>query len=126
MDNPTIDKKPMVYIAGPITKGIHEINIRNGIDATRQLRVAGFIPFCPMLDTLYAIVYPDTTYEEFLDYDFQVILHCDALYRIPGESSGADREEAFARANGIPVFHDFDSLASWKAFRYGQAKEFSY
>jgi ABC-type sugar transport system substrate-binding protein len=38
---------------------------------------------------------------------------CDALLRMPGESSGADAEIAHANANGIPVLFDESSLAEW-------------
>lgn len=106
-------KKPMIYVAGPITVGPHPLNIRNGIDVGKTLRELGMIPFIPMVDFLYMVVYPHTTWEENLDYDEQIILRCDALLRIPGESKGADREVEFARSNGIPVFFDIASLHEW-------------
>ena len=36
--------------------------------------------------------------------DFEWIKSCDALLRIEGISSGADREVEFAKNNNIPVF----------------------
>ncbi len=113
-------KKPFVYCAGPITKGSYPTNIRNGINAMKLLNDNGYVPFCPMLDTLYAITFPETTYEQYLDYDFQVIMRCDALFRIPGESKGADLEIEFAHSMGIPVFTDFKELENWKNTVYGK------
>lgn len=39
---------------------------------------------------------------------------CEAVLRVPGESAGADRECAFAEANGIPVFHSIESLIGYR------------
>lgn len=113
-------KRPMIYVAGPITKGDHPVNIRNGVDAMAKLLRMGFVPFVPMLDFLVRLVHPDLGYEDFLDYDFQVIARCDAVFRIPGDSAGADREEKFARENNIPVFYDYATMQDWKDDIYGK------
>lgn len=115
-----MNKMPMIYIAGPISKGPYWVNVRNGIDAMKLLNDNGFIPFCPMLDFLYAITFPETSWQMYLDYDFQVILRCDAVYRIPGESKGADAEEVFAGQNNIPVFKNLQDLLTWKDTVYGK------
>jgi len=36
------------------------------------------------------------------------------MLRLPGESSGADRETAKAKALGIPVFETFKDLFAWQ------------
>jgi hypothetical protein len=46
-------------------------------------------------------------------YDLAVMVRCDAVYRIAGDSTGADREVAFASDRSIPVFHDLDALYRW-------------
>lgn len=115
-------KKPLVYVAGPITKGVYTANVRNGIDAARSLQKTGFVVLVPMLDFLMGLVHPDISYEEFLDFDFQWILRCDAIFRLPGISPGADREEEFAKANNIPVFTSYVELNIWKNTVYGQEK----
>lgn len=38
---------------------------------------------------------------------------CDALYRMEGDSPGADREVEFANMHNIPVFFDIDDLNEW-------------
>jgi hypothetical protein len=43
----------------------------------------------------------------------EALTKCDAVLRLRGKSPGADREEAAARAAGIPVFHKFTALAEW-------------
>ncbi len=44
----------------------------------------------------------------------EIIIHkCDALYRVPGESSGADREVELARKLRIPVFTNAEALSDW-------------
>ena len=110
-------KKLMVYIAGPISKGPYWINVRNGIEAGHAVRKEGMIPFIPHLDFLWVLLHPEITWEENLEYDEQVILRCDAMLRLPGESKGADREEAFAKQNAIPVFHDIRDPIAWRDAR---------
>lgn len=111
-------KRPMVYIAGPISKGPYWKNVRNGVDMGHKLMELGFVPFIPMMDFLMVFAYPDIHYETLLDYDFQVISRCDVLLRIPGESPGADREVVFANGNGIPVFVTLEDLELWKKNTY--------
>lgn len=115
------NRKPMVYVAGPISKGPYWVNVRNGIEAGKKLHDLGMVPFIPMIDFLYVLVYPETTWEQNLEYDEQIILRCDALLRIPGESPGAEREVKFAREHNIPVFFDVESLHEWNTVNAKEA-----
>ena len=36
----------------------------------------------------------------------RLLAHCDAVLRLPGESTGADQDVAIARERGIPVYFD--------------------
>lgn len=99
-----------VYVAGPITKGNQFINVRNALLAARRLRDAGFFVFVPHHSVLSEIATGETHYEVWMQEDFAWIDRCDALLRLPGESSGSDREVAFARERGISVFFDVDEL----------------
>lgn len=106
--------KPLVYVAGPIS-GDPFGCVRQAIDAFDRLRAIGAVPFLPQMTVLHAMVV-DTPYEEWMAYDFDVIRKCDALLRLAGESSGADREIAFAGEIGLPVFWDSPDLgdvAEW-------------
>ena len=98
-----------VYVAGPISKGDMFLNVRAGVLAGEELRAAGFHPFVPHLSALWQMIYP-VDYEGWMRLDFAWVERCDALLRLPGESSGADREVAHAEAHGVPVFYDVAAL----------------
>lgn len=99
------DRKPLVYVAGPITRDPFGC-VRQAIGAYNALREQGCVPFLPQLSVIHEMV-EHVPYDEWLSYDFDMIRHCDALLRLPGESPGADLEVAFARSLGIDVFFDY-------------------
>ena len=45
-----------------------------------------------------------------LECDLPWVSVCDAVYRLPGESAGAEEECRFADREGIPVFYTLDAL----------------
>lgn len=100
-----------VYVAGPFTHGDRLANIAAAIDAGDKLIKAGFIPFIPHLTALWekhtkAI----WDYEDWLSFDLKWLSKCDAVFRIPGHSPGADREVAHAEQLAIPVYTSFEQL----------------
>ena len=108
--------KPLVYIAGPISKPDPLINARAGVLLyQRQILDDVVTPFCPMLSILVPLVAGTGTsdYDFWLKHDFEVIDHCQALYRMPGDSIGADREVGHAHTIRIPVFTTIDALYAW-------------
>lgn len=104
-----------VYIAGPMTVGDQLANIQLGQRVAKRLVLAGLAPFVPHMDAyiFFLPVADGAGYEDLLAWDFAFIEVCDAVLRLPGESPGADREEAFAQKKGIPVFHEEDTLLRW-------------
>lgn len=104
--------KPRIYVAGPLTKGDWAKNIRAALDVADTLRANGFVPVIPHLSAFDHLVWP-REYEFWLEEDLSHLGTCHALLRMPGESSGADREVAWAQARGIPVVHDWTEL--WAA-----------
>ena len=109
--------KPLVYVAGPIT-GDPFGCVRKAAHAFGYLRDAGCVPFLPQLSVIQEMVDP-LPYETWLEYDFDVIRRCDALYRLDGESPGADREVEFATSLGLPVFFHHSWFKNWAArWRY--------
>ena len=40
----------------------------------------------------------------------RLLAHCDAILRLPGESTGADADVALARERGLPVYHRVEDL----------------
>src|SRR5690606_18444350 len=97
---------PRVYVAGPIHGSGHMTsNLYNALTAGNMLREAGCIPFIPHLFLLWELLRNDPDDQEFwLEMDETWLAQCHALVRIDGVSPGADREVAFAKARGIPVF----------------------
>ena len=98
-----------VYIAGPYTKGDVVVNTRTAILAGQAVLARGHTPFVPHLTHFWHFLVPGE-YEQWLALDLGWLEVSEALIRLPGESSGADREVERAHALGIPVFynvHDF-------------------
>jgi uncharacterized protein DUF4406 len=103
--------KKKVYVAGPYTKGDVAVNVRRAIEVGTELFDLGYIPFIPHLTHFWHLVTPKP-YETWLDIDNEWLPTCDALLRIPGESSGADKEVALAHKLGIPVYFDIIALSA--------------
>ncbi|GAA2151822.1 hypothetical protein GCM10009760_47670 [Kitasatospora kazusensis] len=40
----------------------------------------------------------------------RLLAHCDAVLRLPGDSTGADGDVATARRRGLPVYHDVSEI----------------
>jgi hypothetical protein len=43
----------------------------------------------------------------------RLLQHCDAVLRLPGESTGADQDVAIARERGLPVFHRVEDIPGY-------------
>ncbi len=97
-------QKIKIYIAGPISKGDYMLNIRRAVEVAHVLREAGFLPYVPHLAAMWHILFP-REYEDWMEQDFAWIESCGSLFRVSGESSGADREVEHAQKLGMPVFH---------------------
>lgn len=105
--------KPLVYIAGPITKGCQFTNVAKACDLWDLLMSMGIDAYCPHWSALQQIR-KGQTYQQWMDYDKRVILpRCQAVFRMEGESNGGDEEVAWARENLRPVFFDIPKLAEW-------------
>lgn len=101
--------KPLIYVAGPLTgSGSWFGNVNKAVETGDQLAAMGYGVFIPHLNCLWEFVKADHDYEFWLDQDMVVLERCDALYRIPGPSKGADREVKRCCDLGIPVFHDVE------------------
>ena len=92
-----------VYIAGPYTQGNPVHNTKLAIMVAEEIIDAGHIPYVPHLNLLWDLVAPHSP-EFWYDYDLEWLGACDCLLRLPGESAGADREVAYAKGRGIPVY----------------------
>ncbi|MYV90118.1 DUF4406 domain-containing protein [Streptomyces sp. SID1034] len=62
------------------------------------LRSVGASPTDPLADQ---VLYPTAD---------RLLAHCDAVLRLPGDSTGADQDVAIAQRRGLPVYHDVDEI----------------
>lgn len=102
----------IIYVAGPLTMGDVFNNIRNALEAAEVLADLGFTPFVPHLFYAWHMVFPHE-YEFWMKIDSQFLSCCQAILRLSGKSSGADREIEQAQREGIPVFHDVIKLVRY-------------
>lgn len=104
---------PLVYLAGPYTKPDPCENTHNVIHAANYLADTGLVvPIVPHLSHLWHTVTPKP-YKFWTEYDKHLLRACDAFYRIPGESPGADDEFDMARQLRIPYFYEGPDLLTW-------------
>jgi len=98
-----------VYIAGPITVGDTSEHMHEAIELAEELVTAGYVPFVPHLSIVWGMVHPhDHAY--WLRYDLVWLALCDVLFRMPGMSRGATREEQYAREHNIPIAWSMQQL----------------
>ncbi|WP_229907598.1 DUF4406 domain-containing protein [Amycolatopsis oliviviridis] len=45
----------------------------------------------------------------------RLLHHCDAVLRLPGESTGADQDVAIALSRGLPVYHHIEDIPGYQA-----------
>jgi hypothetical protein len=101
-----------IYIASPYTLGSEGENVRISLDAANELINEGYAPFAPLLAHFQHMIYPQS-YEVWMSLDIEWIGVCDAVLRLPGDSSGADREVEYARNNSIPVFYKISQIVEY-------------
>lgn len=107
MSTPDFKNLPLVYIAGPYTNPDPVRNTHDTVVFADQLATEGWCtPVIPHLSMLWHSIRPHDEIEWWYEYDLAMLARCDAMYRLPGASSGADAEERFALERRIPVFYD--------------------
>lgn len=100
-----------VYVASPYTKPDPCINTHNAVRVGQQLWELGYCPFVPHLSHFWHTMIPNP-YPMWLELDAQWLRVCDVMLRLPGESSGADKEEVIAVDRDIPVVRSVEELVS--------------
>jgi len=104
--------KAKIYVAGPYTNGDVAINVHNAIKAANELADRGFAPFVPHFTHFWHMIF-ERPYEFWLDLDNQFLPCCDAILRLPGYSSGADKEVEFAESIGKKVFNSLKEIEEY-------------
>jgi nucleoside 2-deoxyribosyltransferase len=99
----------MLYIAGPYT---HPDPVENTHRAARAgtavYEMTEWVPFVPHLSLLWHIITPRKE-AHWYELDLHQMAHCDAIVRLPGHSTGADREMEVAASLGLEIVA-FDTL----------------
>jgi hypothetical protein len=105
--------KPLVYIASPYTFPDPVANTRDACECWHRLWASGVVtPVCPLLSMLLHFHKP-LSWEEWIEYDLEVLTRCDAVLRLPGESKGADREMEEAYRLNKDMFYSERDLLKW-------------
>ena len=101
-----------VYIAGPYTKGDVAQNVANAIEAGNAIAETGGCPFIPHLSHFWHMLYPHH-WQFWMNQDLVWLRECDAVLRLPGQSTGADMETLEAERLGLPVFTSLTECLKW-------------
>jgi hypothetical protein len=116
----------LVYIAGPYRSSVGRSvleNVREAERAAIALARVGIHYICPHLNTAFMSGCGDhagvAASRFFLDMDENIVRRCDAVWRLPGDSSGADGEVRLARKLGKPVFYSMRELVKHYRRRAG-------
>ena len=113
--------KPLVYVAAPYSKPDPVENTHRAIKAGLALYDSGLVvPLIPHLSLAAHLVEPRPV-DYWYALDIDQLAHCDALLRLPGASTGADREVYFASSIhrfscgkvDIPVFYEANAVLDW-------------
>jgi len=126
---PTCGGRPprdlLIYVAGPISRGPLRANVEQACAAGIRLMKAGLSVHVPHLTCFMGQVYtadggavPEvlpagTAIEDWYGMSLTEVRRCDAVLRLPGESTGADLEVAEAVSHGRPVFYSAEEVIAW-------------
>jgi hypothetical protein len=113
----------MILIAGPYRSGTNDdpdrmrTNLRRLEDVALPLYRAGHIPLIgewialPLLEVAGSKRIGDELWQEIVyPVAHRLLTRCDAVLRLPGESSGADNDVRIARERGLPVYHRLEDV----------------
>lgn len=92
-----------IYVSGPYSGPNVPLNVQRAIEAGAMLRDMGFAPLVPHL-TMLEDMHRPRTWDHWIETDLVWVRKADAVFRLPGESKGADVECAEAALHGVPVF----------------------
>lgn len=97
-------ERKLIFVSGPVSSDPYGC-IPKAIAKFDELWDEGWCPILPQL-SVFQNMFSEHEYEEWMEYFDAIISRCDALYRMEGDSFGADREVERAERLGIPVFYE--------------------
>ncbi|WP_329491776.1 DUF4406 domain-containing protein [Kitasatospora sp. NBC_01246] len=116
-------EKPMlILIAGPYRSGTDggpqamAANLARLEEAAWPVFAAGHVPVIgewialPVLRSAGAGLTDPLADQVLYPTAERLLTHCDAVLRLPGDSTGADQDVAVARRRGLPVYHHVDEI----------------
>ena len=111
-----------VYVAGPYSaSNVITVldNIRNGMQLSKDVFLAGFAPFCPWLDYHFTLQLREgekLTVEDYYQYSTSWLEASHAVLVLPNweGSNGTKAEMARARELNIPIFYTLEALVEWR------------
>jgi hypothetical protein len=120
-------KNMLILIAGPYRSGSNDEpeliqkNLDNMEAVALPIFEKGHIPMIgewvalPLLRLVGSGKIGDSNWER-IQYPVahRLIEKCDAVFRIPGESKGADQDVAIAKSKGLPVYFDLNEIPDGK------------
>jgi len=115
-------KPLLILIAGPYRSGTNgdpaliAQNLARLEEASGPIFRLGHVPMIgewvalPILRTLDAAEAADG--DVMYETAHRLLQHCDAVLRLPGESSGADKDVEIAQERGLPVYRSLEEIPS--------------
>lgn len=93
-----------VYVAGPLTVGDQDINVRNACKVAEVLITHNFVPFVPHLFRMWHLAFPHAG-DYWLDLDGRWLTACDLMIVLPGPTAGGIHfEREICTRNNIPFY----------------------
>lgn len=112
-------RRPVVYLSTPMTNGgtlqicQQRDNVHFATEWAFHLRRRGYSVISPASTFLEEMtIRQHIPHADWIAHDLPLIAVCDALYRLPGESAGADAEVAHADQCQVRVFRDEPTMTA--------------
>ena len=110
--------KPLVYISSPYTMGDPLKNVDFQHEVWERLRASGLCTPVAPLWSHYQHQHSPLSWQEWIDYDLEIVARCDYLLRLDAIdvgyfqrlSAGCDAEVAHAEKLGLLIFTDVEEF----------------
>lgn len=116
----------LILIAGPYSAGTNgdadlmAANLSRLEEAAWPLFEAGHVPMIgewvalPVLRSAGASTSSPLAAQVMYPTAQRLLAHCDAVLRLPGDSTGADQDVALAREHGLPVWYRIEDVPGYR------------
>ena len=116
------DRPMLVLIAGPYRSGTGDDPVKMAANLARleeaawPIFAAGHIPIIgewvalPVVRSAGATVFDPLAEQVMYPTAQRLLEHCDAVLRLPGESTGADQDVAIAQRLALPVYYRVEDI----------------